>query len=253
MLICDFVGTLALAGKTFKEIQKIVKDAYGHKALKQTQIYNIIKKVKEGKPAADQWHPSPQRKKWSLTLLMLLPILKMTSKWKWKTLAPAYRVWKRTIHVTLHHDFNLTKKPARWFPKLLTYDMKKERVRTSEAFPLSLHGECSTTLSPWTNLQFHFTLLRPSSSPSSSFLRVNLAQWRPRSTQPGTSKWSWPSLTSWLLLPIYTNHVPRETAVNARYICGCSGLIHEDPEEEAGDGVWRLVASLDNPQFTLPL
>jgi hypothetical protein len=54
MLICDFVGTLALAGKTFKEIQKIVKDAYGHKALKQTQIYNIIKKVKEGKPAADQ-------------------------------------------------------------------------------------------------------------------------------------------------------------------------------------------------------
>jgi hypothetical protein len=45
MLIRDFVGTLALAGKTFKEIQKIVKDTYGHKALK---------KMKEGKPAADQ-------------------------------------------------------------------------------------------------------------------------------------------------------------------------------------------------------
>ncbi len=41
-----------------------------------------------------------------------------------------------------------------------------------------------------------------------------------------------------------TNYVPRETTVNARYICGCSGLVHEDPEEEAGDGEWRLVASL---------
>jgi hypothetical protein len=95
---------------------------------------------------------------------------------KVKNLTPAYRVSKRTIHVTLHHDLNLTKKPARWFPKLLTYDMKKESVRTSEAFPLSLHGECSTTLSPWMHLQFHFTLLRPSSSPNSSFQRVSLAQ-----------------------------------------------------------------------------
>jgi hypothetical protein len=49
--------------KSFKDIQKIVKDTYGDKALKPTQIYDIIKKVKEGKPAVDQRQLNAKRKK----------------------------------------------------------------------------------------------------------------------------------------------------------------------------------------------
>ncbi len=49
-------------------------------------------------------------------------------------LARAHGVSKRTINLTLRHDLNLTKKSARWVPKLLTEEMKKERVRTSELF-----------------------------------------------------------------------------------------------------------------------
>ncbi len=41
---------------------------------------------------------------------------------------------KNTIHHTLKEDLNLSKKSARWVPKLLTEEMKKERVRTKEAF-----------------------------------------------------------------------------------------------------------------------
>ncbi len=52
--IRDFVGALAVAGKLFKEIEEMVKKAYGDKALKKMQLYKIIHKVKEGKPAADQ-------------------------------------------------------------------------------------------------------------------------------------------------------------------------------------------------------
>ncbi len=52
--ICDFVGALAVAGKPFKEIEETVKKVYGDKALKKTQLNEIIRKVKEGKPAADQ-------------------------------------------------------------------------------------------------------------------------------------------------------------------------------------------------------
>jgi hypothetical protein len=54
MLIRDFVGTLAVNGKSCKEIQQIVKDADGYKVIKRAQVCNILKKVKEGKPAADQ-------------------------------------------------------------------------------------------------------------------------------------------------------------------------------------------------------
>jgi hypothetical protein len=50
MPIRDFISALAITGKSFKEIEETVKSVYGNKG---TQIYNIIKKVKEGKLAAD--------------------------------------------------------------------------------------------------------------------------------------------------------------------------------------------------------
>jgi histone-lysine N-methyltransferase SETMAR len=51
-----------------------------------------------------------------------------------RRLALAHGVSKNTIHSMLKEDLNLSKKSARWVPKLLTEEMKKERVWTSEAF-----------------------------------------------------------------------------------------------------------------------
>jgi hypothetical protein len=62
LLIREFVGTLAVAGKSFKEIQETFKNAYGDKAIKRTQIYDILKKVKDGKPAAAQRHLNSKQK-----------------------------------------------------------------------------------------------------------------------------------------------------------------------------------------------
>jgi hypothetical protein len=63
--IREFVGMLAVAGKSFKEIQETVKkkNAYGDKTIKRTQIYDILKKVKDGELAADQRHLNSKRKK----------------------------------------------------------------------------------------------------------------------------------------------------------------------------------------------
>ncbi len=75
--ICDFVG--ALAGKPFKEIEETVKKVYGDKALKKMQLYEIIRKVKEGKPAADQ-RPSTANTESAIRLSspISLPRLPMT-------------------------------------------------------------------------------------------------------------------------------------------------------------------------------
>jgi hypothetical protein len=62
-----------------------------------------------------------------------------------KKCALAYEVPKRTIPFTLRHDLNLTKKSARLVQKLLTDDMKKERVRMSEEF-LAMVGCCSMAI-----------------------------------------------------------------------------------------------------------
>jgi hypothetical protein len=47
-----FVG--ALAAKSFKEIEETIKNIYSNKALKKMQLYKTVRKVKEGKLAADQ-------------------------------------------------------------------------------------------------------------------------------------------------------------------------------------------------------
>jgi hypothetical protein len=51
-----FVAALARAGKSYREIKKMVDAAFGDQTLKQTAIYAIIKKVKDGKTTEDQRH-----------------------------------------------------------------------------------------------------------------------------------------------------------------------------------------------------
>jgi hypothetical protein len=53
-LIRDFIGTLTVAGKSFKEIKENVKKVNCNKTLKKTQIYDIMKKVKAGKQVMGQ-------------------------------------------------------------------------------------------------------------------------------------------------------------------------------------------------------
>ncbi len=57
----DFVAALARAGKTFQEIKTMCEAAYGGQALKRTQIYDIIQRVKAGKNTKDQRHLSAQK------------------------------------------------------------------------------------------------------------------------------------------------------------------------------------------------
>jgi hypothetical protein len=45
--ICDFVEKFPVAGKSFKEIEQIVKNTYADKAIKWTPIHDILEKVKE--------------------------------------------------------------------------------------------------------------------------------------------------------------------------------------------------------------
>jgi hypothetical protein len=45
----------------------------------------------------------------------------------------------KTVHTTLYGELHLSKKSARWVPKLLKQEMKNERVRISEAFLVMVH------------------------------------------------------------------------------------------------------------------
>ncbi len=113
VLIHELVGTLAVAGKSFKDIQQIVRDTYGEKAIKRTQINIILKKVKEGKPSADQQHLNSKRKNRMLAFIANVAAnIENDRRVTLKNLAGAHGVSKRMINLTLRNDLNLTKKSA---------------------------------------------------------------------------------------------------------------------------------------------
>ncbi len=104
---------------------------YGDKALKRTQICDIVKKVKEGKPAADQRGFNTERRIRNSTFVAdIATEVESDRHVTVRKLARIHGVLTRTIHTKLHDDLNLSKKSARWVPKLLSDDMKKERVRS---------------------------------------------------------------------------------------------------------------------------
>jgi hypothetical protein len=111
--LCDFVATLTRGGKSFEDIQETVAFAYGDKSLKKTQIYAIIKNVKEGKLTTDQRKLNSKRK--VRTLVFIADVAANIKKDRCVTvrrLALAHGVSKNTIHNMLHQDLNLSKKLA---------------------------------------------------------------------------------------------------------------------------------------------
>jgi hypothetical protein len=112
--IRDFIGALAVARKSFKEIEETVKKVYGDKALKRTQIYDIMKKVKEGKTAADQrGFITKRRFRNSAFVTDITAEVESDSRVTVRKLARIHGVLTRTIHATLHVNLNLSKKSAR--------------------------------------------------------------------------------------------------------------------------------------------
>jgi hypothetical protein len=106
--IRDFVGAVAVAGKLFKEIEETVKKVYGDKALKKTQLYEIIFKVKEGKPAADQRLFNDKCRIRDPTFIAdIVAQVADHRRVTVRKLAEAHGMLTRTIHATLHDDLHL--------------------------------------------------------------------------------------------------------------------------------------------------
>ncbi len=76
--------------------------------MKKTQIYAIIKNVKEGKPTTDQQKLNGKRKVWNLVVFANVAAdIKKDWRLMVRRLALAHGVSENTIHNTLHQDLNL--------------------------------------------------------------------------------------------------------------------------------------------------
>jgi hypothetical protein len=130
----------------------------------------------------------------------------------------------KTIHASLHEDLHLSKKSARWVPKLLNHEMKNDRVRICEAFLALLHCHSIAMFDQIVTMDesavsFHMPRTKQQSK-----------QWLEKRT-PGPIKGKvQASRTKQMVLAffdskglIYTNYVPTGTMVNAKYIVDALG------------------------------
>ena len=131
----NFVVDLAKAGKGYKEIQEMVDIVYGVKSLKKSAIYVILKKVKAGENTDDQRHLNPKKRTRTPALIGdVAAAVEENRRICINELASAYGVSEKTIHTILHKDLGLVKKSARWVPKLLSEEQKKDRMQTCTKF-----------------------------------------------------------------------------------------------------------------------
>jgi len=113
----DFVAVLVRAGRTVSEIKKSAEVAYDNKSLTRSQIYRIIKSVKDGENTEDQ-RPL-NSKKTKRTLDLVAAAVEEDAHLNIDDLAAAHRVSKRTIFNILYDNLGLSKKSARWLLKML--------------------------------------------------------------------------------------------------------------------------------------
>jgi histone-lysine N-methyltransferase SETMAR len=216
----DFIAALARTGKGMKEIKILADRAYGIKSLKRTQIYQIIKEVKEGKNTADQRHSNSKKTKRTCDVVAAVAAaIEEDRRQTLRGLALTLDQSKDTIRRILTEDLGFVKKSARWVPKLLTEDQKKDRVE-----------KCNGLLQlVWTEglgvLDRIVTMDKSAVSFHMPETKRQSKQWVKKG-QPGPVKAKvHASRTKQMVLVffdskgvIYTNYVPRGSTVNTAYI-----------------------------------
>ena len=233
---------LARDGQSFKQIKATLENVYPDSALKKTAIYDILKKVKEGKNAEDLRQFNGQRTVRTDNLIAAVSAaIEEDRRVTINEIAQDLGVSYGTVYNIIHDDLGLEKLSARWVPKLLSQEQKQARVESSMAFVKMVERKGLEVLNKIvtmdeSSVSFHTPATKKQSK-----------EWTKKG-QPGPIKAKvHASRTSQMVLaffdnqgPIYTNYVPRGTTVNANYIVGALGNFmkyfkKKRPEMAAGE------------------
>jgi hypothetical protein len=203
----------------------------------------IIKNNKEGKPTTDQRKLNVRS---NVQKLAFITNVATDIKKHWRVtvrkLDPGHGVWRNTIHNTLHKALNLSKKSARWVPKLLIDEMKLERVRISEAFLAMILCRSKAMLGSYVTMDKATVLFCTPETKEKSMQWLKKGESGPIKAKVHATRAKQMVLSfSYNKSLIYTNDMPRGTMVNVDYIMEALRQLHEDfQDEEAHDSRGRM-------------
>lgn len=214
----DFVIAMARTTKKANEIKTIMDESYGDKSLSISQVRRIMAKVRAGEDAKDNRGGS---KKTVRTVELIEAVEAMVNSDRRMTvreLALNLDTSTGTIEKVLHQDLGLSKRCARWVPRLLTNEHKAERIRCAELFLKTLRRESYAYLDKVvTTDETWISFTTPETKEQSR-------QWIRKGSRPPTKALVTRSEKKVMVIPffdseglIYTNYVPKNTTVNANY------------------------------------
>lgn len=216
----NFVADLAKAGKGVADIKKLVDAAYEDKSLSLSQIYRIVKLVRAGGNAEDQRRFNP--KKTARTGDLVASVAAAVSENRRLTvraIAKDLLASKDTVHRILKDSLGLSKKSARWVPKLLSPEQKDRRVATSTALVQLIQDKGRSFLDKIITMDETAVSLHTPETKKQSM------QWIKKG-QPGPLKARVHATRQKIMVLaffdrngiIYTNVVPQGQTVNAAYM-----------------------------------
>ncbi len=220
----DFVIALARTTKKATEIKTIMDESYGEKSLSISQVRRIMAKVRAGEDAKDNRGGSQKTVRTADLIEAVEAMVDKDRRVTVRELALDLDASTGTIEKVLHQDLGLSKRCARWVPRLLTNDHKTERIRCAELFLAALRRESYAYLDQVvTTDETWISFTTPETKEQSR-------QWVKKGSRPPTKALVTRSEKKVMVIPffdseglIYTNYVPKNTTVNADYFIGVLG------------------------------
>ena len=221
----NFVGRLAIAGKNCNEIKTLTEAAYGQQALKKTQIYEIIRIVKAGGDFQDKRGGSREKARTAELIADIAADVERDGRVTIRDLATAYGVSNDTIHKILHDNLGLSKKSARWVPKLLSKEQMEERVRCSREFVAAVNSNGQSWLKTVVTMDETMVSQHTPETKKQSKRWVKKGQPGPLKARMQASRVKHMVMAFFDSAGlIYTHIVPKGNTVNGAYIVKVLGL-----------------------------
>lgn len=128
------IKTYAKAGKTATEAYNLLKVAYGDKALSRTRVFDWFKQFKDGREDAESraGKGTPRRVRIDKNVEMVKNLINDDRRKSIEDVVSESGLSRGTIERIIHDDLHLSKKAARWVPRLLNSEHKHKQIAMAE-------------------------------------------------------------------------------------------------------------------------
>jgi len=216
------IKAYALAGKTPTEAYDLIKAAYGDLAFSRRHTFNLHKQFKSGRVSIESQagkSPKPTLRTED-NVAMIRNMVESDRRVTIQELVSGSGLSTGTIHLILHEDLSLSKVSARWVPRLLSDDHKRQHLEMARTFKRLHFQQGEAFLRSIVTMDESWVLYATPETKQQSM------QWVAKGSNPPVKAKVVGSQKKIMLVAffdvdgmVYQHYVPQGTTINSEYYC----------------------------------